>query len=41
MKAKDAMSFVQINFKHYYNRSHQPINLKINNFALSNLHKGY
>lgn len=41
IKAKDAISFVQINYKHYYNCFHQSINLKVNNFALLHFHKRY
>lgn len=41
VEAKDAISFAQINYKHHYDRFHQPMHLKINNFALLCLYKGY
>lgn len=41
IETKDAILFTQINYKYHYDRSHQLINLKVNNFALLYLHKGY
>lgn len=41
IETKDAILFAQINYKHYYNQFHQPMNLKVNKFALLRLHKGY
>lgn len=41
VEVKSVISFAQVNFKHYYDHSHQLINLKINNFALLYLHKRY
>ena len=39
--ARDAISFAQMNFKHHYDRVHQPMNLKVGDFAVLRLHKGY
>lgn len=41
IEAKDAILFAQINYKHHYNQSHQPMNLRVNKFALLRLHKRY
>ena len=41
IEAKDTISFAQINYKHYYDWFYQSMNLKVNNFALLRLHKGY
>lgn len=30
-----------MNYKHHYNQSHQLMNLRVNNFALLHLYKGY
>ena len=39
--ATDAISFAQMNFKHHYNRKHQPMFIKVGDYALLRLHKGY
>ena len=41
IKTKDAILFTQINYKYHYNWFHQLMNLKVNNFALLCLYKGY
>ena len=41
VKGKNAISFAQINFNHYYNWLHQPMNFRVNNFALLWLYKRY
>ena len=41
IEAKDAVLFAQINYKHHYDWFHQPMNLKVNDFALLCLHKRY
>lgn len=41
VEVKSVISFAQVNFKHHYDHSYQPMNLKINNFALLCLHKRY
>lgn len=41
VETKNAISFAQVNFKYHYDWSHQPMNLKVNNFTLLWLHKGY
>ena len=32
--ARDAILFAQINFKYYYDQTHQLMNLKVSNFAV-------
>ena len=39
--AKDAIDFSQMNAKFHYDRTHQPMFLKVNDWALLRLHKGY
>ena len=41
VEVKSVISFAQVNFKHHYDYSHQPMNLKINNFVLLCLYKRY
>lgn len=41
VETKNAISFAQVNFKYHYDWLHQPMNLKVNNFTLLRLHKGY
>ena len=38
---KNSILFIQIHFKHYYDQVYQLINLKIDNFAVLQLHKKY
>lgn len=38
---KDAISFALINEKQHYDRAHQPMYLKVGEWALVRLHKGY
>lgn len=40
-KATDAISFALTNQKEYYNRSHQPLFMKVRDWAMLELHKGY
>ena len=39
--AEDAISFAQMNFKFHYDRKHQPMFMKVGDYALIRLHKGY
>ena len=39
--ARDAISFAQMNNKRHYDRRHQPMYLKVGEWALVRLHKGY
>lgn len=39
--ASDRIAFAMISQKHHYNRSHQPLFLKVGEYALLHLHKGY
>lgn len=41
IEANNAITFAQINQKHYYNCFHQPMFLKVENYAFFRLHKGY
>ena len=40
-EAADAISFALANHKKYYNRSHQPLFMKVGDWAMLKLHKGY
>lgn len=39
--AKDAIAFANINAKYHYDRHHQPMFLKVGDYAYLRLHKGY
>ena len=39
--AKDAINFTNVNYKHHYDRRHQPMFMKVGDQALLRLHKGY
>lgn len=39
--ASDAIAFATMSHKHHYDRSHQPLFLKVVEYALLRLHKGY
>ena len=39
--AVDAISFALLNQKEYYNRKHQPLFMKVSDWAMLRLHKGY
>lgn len=41
MEAADALAFAQINSKSTYDAKHKPLSLKVGDFALLKLHKGY
>ena len=41
MKVYNAIAFVNMNTKHHYDRKHQPMFLKVSDYALLRLHKGY
>lgn len=41
ISAVDIISFAQISVKYYYNRQHQPIFLKVGEYTLLRLYKGY
>ena len=40
-EAADAISFAFVNHKKYYDRSHQPLFMKVGDWAMLKLHKGY
>ena len=41
IEAQDALAYAQMNQKHHYDRSHTPMFLKVGDYALIRLHKGY
>ena len=41
IEAKDALDFAAVTTKHHYDRSHQPLFLKVGDYALLRLHRGY
>ena len=41
IEARDALSYAQLNQKFHYDRSHTPMFLKVGEWALIKLHKGY
>lgn len=40
-KAIDAISFALANHKEHYDRSHQPLFMKVGDWTMLKLHKGY
>lgn len=40
-EARDALAFANMNYKRHYDRKHQPLFLKVGEYALLKLHKGY
>ena len=41
IEAQDALAYAQMNQKYHYDRSHTPMFLKVGDYALIRLHKGY
>ena len=41
IEVHNAITFMNINAKHHYNRKHQLMFLKVSDYALLRLHKGY